>query len=296
MDEKKAKKLSRIIANEKNIFDSIDINTKELYLFEFLLFYSELLDKDKENSQNSLDNLLGSPANNSEKKSFTNAEILDGNLFNGDNLNSAKHRKEANKLNLISLFEIALKFKELINKKKNVFISYSVTDKSNNYEFQGLNIISLSINPQSLNYKKIKNIIKEISEVQVLTDKLNSGNDDFLDGHSEKELNDITYVNVKIKMKNLFEHLELSSYEVYVNDEDNEFDWLGIKKYKIKEDANSNSNLNEKDFVNEFDFNFITNKRGTLNINRFNINIIPNLNPDKIITISYIPNPIIVNL
>lgn len=205
----------------------------------------------------------------------------------------------------MSLFEIALKFKELLNKKKNIFISYSVTDKTNSYEFQGLNLLSLTINPQNLNYKKIKNIIKEISQVQVSTEKiLIYKNQNEIDGHVENVAadSDFTFVNVKIKMKNLFQHLELSSYEVFVNDEDNEFDWLGIKKYKVKDDGNNNDiiikdkNSDNKDFVNEFDFNFSTNKKGNININRFNINIIPNINPDKVITISYIPHPIIVDL
>jgi hypothetical protein len=288
LEEKKAKKQSRIITNEKNPFNNIDINSKELNFFEFLLFYSDLRNKKVHNNQNSFENIFGESTQNLDKN-------YDKDLINENNLNSATQKSEANKLNLMSLFEIALKFKELLNKKKNVFISYSVTDKTNNYEFQGLNILSVSINPQSLNYKKIKNIIKEISEVEVSTEKLYFSNENQIDGLFENERNGNTFVNVKIKMRNLFQHLELSSYEVLVNDEDNEFDWLGVKKYKIKEDANNN-NSNEKDFVNEFDFNFITNKKGTININRFNINIIPNLNPEKVITISYIPHPIIVNL
>lgn len=203
--------------------------------------------------------------------------------------NYLTNKAECNKLNLISLLEITLKFKELLNKKKNVLISYKITDKNNNYEFQGLNILSLTINPQSLNYKNIKDIIREISEVKIYSEKL-MANQNIID---EEETYNIKLVNVKIKMKNLFNFLELNSFEIYVNDEENEFDWLGIKKYKIKEDQiNKDKELD----CNEFDFNFYTNKKGPINVNRFNINIIPHLNPDKIITISNIPHPIIVDL
>jgi len=318
IEEKKSKKQSKIIANEKNPFDIIDINASELYLFDFLLFYSELQSRKNENSQNAFESIFGNEAcGSSATKAELEAESLSNTTTNNNNSNSAAVRKtEENKLNLVSYFEIALKFKELLNKKKNVFISYSVTDKLNNCEFKGLNLLSLTINPQNLNYKKIKTIIKEISEVQVSTEKVfNNEEHNQIDGfgHLENKAaanSYFTYVNVKIKMKNLFQHLELSSFEVFVNDEDNEFDWFGIKKYQIKEDSNSNyvindktrNNINnsdysnEKIFVNEFDFNFSTNKKGSININRFNVNIIPNLNPDKVITISYIPHPIIVEL
>lgn len=112
IEEKKAKKLSKIILNEKNSFEGIDVNSPELYLFDFLLFYSELKDKlDK----NNIENLIFSERDELDK-------IIDGNI---DNLkldktksNYLTNKAECNKLNLKNLIEITLKFKELLNKKK----------------------------------------------------------------------------------------------------------------------------------------------------------------------------------
>ena len=91
-----------------------------------------------------------------------------------------------------------------------------------------MNLLSLTINQQNLYYKKIKIIIKEISELHVSTEKVfNNRNKNEIDGRAENEANSyFTLVNVRIKMNNLFQHLELCSNEVFVNDKDNNLtDW-----------------------------------------------------------------------
>ncbi len=301
LEEKKAKKLSRIISNEKNPFFNINADSQELYLFDFLLFYSNLKNKININNGNpdSIENLFGE-INPIEDPIKFYPDINNSNLLNKDNSNS-KATLEINQLNLMSLYEITLKFNELLNKKKNIFISYTVKDKHKNYEFQGLNLLSLHINPQSLNYKNIKNIIREISEVKINKEKLNFRSDEENMNLDIEGCNDaydqvnLTYVNIKIKMRNLFNYLDLNSFEIFINDEDNEFDWFGVRRYKIKMEE-GNTNVNNNELINEFDFNFSTYKKGSINVNRFNINIIPSLNTDKVITINNIPHSIIVDL
>ncbi len=164
-----------------------------------------------------------------------------------------------------------------------------------------MNLLSLHINPQSLNYKNIKNIIREISEVKINKEKLNFRSDEENMNLDIEGCNDaydqvnLTYVNIKIKMRNLFNYLDLNSFEIFINDEDNEFDWFGVRRYKIKMEE-GNTNVNNNELINEFDFNFSTYKKGSINVNRFNINIIPSLNTDKVITINNIPHSIIVDL
>lgn len=297
IENQKSKKLSRIITNEKNPFDNITLNSKELYLYDFLLYYSDI--NPQENLNNPIENLFyDEKDNNLNINSYDPAVCI--------KYENLTQKKEANKLNLFSLYEISLKFTELLNKKKNIFISYSITDKTNLYSFKSLNIIGLNVTPNPLSYKHYKNIIKEISEVSVNTEKLsideeikesnscelinNQDTKSFFSNNNLNENNEnyTSLVTIKLRMKSLFDYIEINSYEVYITDEDNELNWFGVKKYKIKED-----NVNK---FHEFYFQFSTDKKGKINVNRININIIPAVNTDKVVNINNIPHPIIIEL
>lgn len=298
IEEKKAKKLSRIILTEKNLFENIDINTQDLYIFDFLLFYCE-------------ENIINGNKICPIENLFANDNV---NLINNEKSLTSTIRQEFNKINLVSLLEISLKFKELLNKKKNVFISYSITDKNSSVRFQGLNILGLNIAPSNLNYKNIKNIIREITEVEITNEKIYSEVDDSIEELNKKmditsffaneesllvkNKNENSYtslVTIKMKMKNLFDHLEINSYEIFISDDDNEFDWFGVKKYKLKDEGNKDKDK-KNEFIHEFDFNFSTGKKGLINVNRININIVPISSADKVITINSIPRPIVIDL
>jgi hypothetical protein len=308
IENKNSKKLSKIISNEKNIFKDIDINSLNLYEFEFLLFFSDLKNqKNKQNPENNILNFL----ENSQEDFNSNANTS----FNSVSALAEKEKINSKKLDLLSLFEISLKFKELLNKKKNLILSYSIKDKLTNETLQNLNFLNLTLNTNPLNYKNLKDIIKDISTVEIFIEKINNTNnnnnnsDPFGFALDNLSNNYTSFVSIRIKMKDLFSHLDINSFEIYVQDDDCEFDWLGTKRYKVKNENSfivdgrinnsnkkniNNNNIPEK--IRIFEFNFSSEKKGLLNMNKINININPVSISDKNIIINNIPNLLIIEL
>ena len=96
----------------------------------------------------------------------------------------------------------------------------------------------------------------------------------------------------------MFKHLEINSFDIYVQDDDCEFDWLGTRKYKVKNEngfiCESADISAEKEF--EFEFNFSTEKKGTLNMNKINLMINPVSISDKNIVINNVPHMLMIDL
>jgi hypothetical protein len=95
-------------------------------------------------------------------------------------------------------------------------------------------------------------------------------------------------VTIKLSSENLFELLpDLINYEVYINDEDFEFNWLGLKSHKIV--------LSQKATPVDLTFRFITERKGPLDVNKISIALLFKTN-DKPIIINNFPAPIFIDI
>ena len=54
----------------------------------------------------------------------------------------------------------------------------------------------------------------------------------------------LVLINLKINKKNLLEIQEISAYEFFISDEDNDFIWMGLNKFKIFNTAGEDSEIN----------------------------------------------------
>jgi hypothetical protein len=102
-----------------------------------------------------------------------------------------------------------------------------------------------------------------------------------------KKLNNQTLVSIKLTCENLFEVLpDLINYEIFISDDDYEFNWIGLKSHKI-----SVVNLNPL----ELTFKFITDKKGLIDLNKINISLLFK-NTDKNILLNNFPKPIFIDI
>jgi hypothetical protein len=133
------------------------------------------------------------------------------------------------------------------------------------------------IKTPSVNKTFLKSIFKnsithEISQVQI-------------DGKA------LVTIILELNKKNLEEITEVSNYEIYINDEEFEFTWMGTFKYKFTNNTNQQSNCflphNE-----EMKFVFMTPKKGLIEVNKINVNIYPKNTQEKPFVINNILNGI----
>jgi hypothetical protein len=185
------------------------------------------------------------------KKSKDN-DIRDENFeFLEDNSDHIKHR-------LLGLIQ-----------KDNILINW--TANVGNKTLNGLTIYNSQIKPVSTSMRYVKNVLKNSCTTEI----------------SQKNVGPNKLVIIKLKLENLFEILGegISYYEVFVNDEECEFNWLGLKSYKVTDERDIN-----------IIFSFLTERSGQIDINKLCMNIYSKNATEKPISITSIPYPMIIEL
>lgn len=169
---------------------------------------------------------------------------------------------------------IFLKLNQLLNKD---FILITWTCQSSDEDpntINGLTLYNCKLKNPILNSKSILKILKNSIDLEIKKTKL--------------ELKEEYLINIKYKIKNIFDSLDLSTFEIKIEDEEQEFKFIGLKKFKIFE------NKQEKEFV--FDFNVILSSNMNLSdINKFVISLFLK-GQDKPLILNNMPGPIIIDL
>jgi hypothetical protein len=148
--------------------------------------------------------------------------------------------------------------------------SESIQLSNDNY-VQGLSFYEPTLKVPLLSIKYLRTILKNKIGIQ----------------HEIKTIGENKLVKITLELGNLFETIEISGYEIYISDEDMDFQWLGLKKFKKM----ANEPTQDKIF-----FSFISNKTGMVEVNKICINIFTKNVNEKPIHLNCIPAPLIIEL
>ena len=195
------------------------------------------------------------------KYSFKNMTTITNNTnktANKYNLDFINQELERENINIITNNHIIEKFNKILNNSKNkiIFFPWKVLKNINNKS----NTTIFCIYPYIVKLerpKPTKSIIKELlinsTKVEIIKHKINN-----------KSLVIITF---SIDKSILFSFSNtIYKYEIFINEENPEIIWIGGKKYVIM------NNIKEEDEINfECRFNFLTELKGLIEINRISI-------------------------
>jgi hypothetical protein len=172
-------------------------------------------------------------------------------------------------------YHIVNKFNHLLSKDHLIF-NWSAEGKDGNI-ITGVTFHECKLKIPSINKIFLKTIFKNSSEIKITQHKMSD---------SEETL---VIVDINFNRKGYQEISDISWYEIYISDEENDFMWMGLKKFKV-------TNQPTGPAVLKLQFSFMTNKSGTCEINKINITLYPKGQNEKPIVISGIPYPIIIDV
>ncbi len=163
--------------------------------------------------------------------------------------------------------------------KDKLFFNWTAMNKEDSL-INGVYIYECKLKSPSINKTFLKTVFKNSIKVE----------------SSIKEISGDIYLitlDLNLNKKNIEEISEVASYELFVQDEENEYTWMGLSRFKILNSVVSNEDSNLR-----LRFNFMTNKRGNrfIEVNKFNILINPKNHIEKSFTISNITNAIVIEL
>ncbi len=189
----------------------------------------------------------------------------DSNSYSSEKSSDFKFLPEfASDSNILYIIE---KFNHLLQKDKILF-HFSVRDNSlqdNDRLVNGLFIYDNIIKIPQINKNFLKTIFVNSIEVSF----------SHVMNYAEMEQN-MVIVNLILDKKGLAEISDISAYEIYVNDEEFDYNWIGCTRYKILNKKSENIFDEMKECLN---FCFLTNKKGIIEMNKICVSIIPkNLN------------------
>jgi hypothetical protein len=182
-----------------------------------------------------------------------------------------------------------------------MFIIWNAYEISTGELIRGLTMYNCKIKIPAFNSKLVKAIIKNSIQVKTKVVPLKNNNDSNVidentnDNNIVLEHNNINHINednylvsFNFKIQNFLEMLEAVAFEIFINDEDHEYDWVGLKRYKIAD------NIKQSEFL--INFNMITDKRKKCDVNRFSITLFHKGIGEKPLTINNVPYPIILDI
>jgi hypothetical protein len=106
--------------------------------------------------------------------------------------------------------------------------------------------------------------------------------------------------NLTIDKSALSEIDSITAYDIFIDDDSNEFNWLGLKKYSIKNFSNKYGYKNKKD-ENEnneisLQFSCITKVKGVRNINKITMTVYSSIPLQKNLILRNFPSPQIITI
>ena len=178
------------------------------------------------------------------------------------------------------------KFNKIINNYNDITIIFpwKAENPDNMQIIQGLYLYELNLSGPKLTKDFIREIFYNSTETKIIKQKIN---------------NEKTFVSIDLSLKKSgISSLSdiISQYDIYIDkDENPEIFWMGLQKYTV---TNYPGKKNDKNFLCRF--NFSTNHKGLLEINRISVKLY-NKNEEKnnnevFMIIKHITKPISINL
>jgi hypothetical protein len=153
--------------------------------------------------------------------------------------------------------------------KDNIIIHWSA--KKDDNLIKGVTVKKCSFALQTLSLKYVRTVLKNSCHINI---EIKSFNSNYL-------------VTLQLSCENLFELLpDLVNYEIYISDEEFEFDWLGLKSQKINSQTQQPLDLT---------FRLITDRKGQLEVSKISI-ILLFKNNEKPVVLNNFPAPIFIDL
>jgi len=157
------------------------------------------------------------------------------------------------------------KFDNLLSKDKLLFHFTGIDNSDEDRVVNGLLIYENTINIPQISKNFLKTIF--VNSIEVII-SLNSNN--------TADNQRMICIDIKLDKKGLSEISDVKAYEVYVNDEDYEFNWIGATRYKI-----INSKSEAEELKENLNFCFLTSKREAFEMSKICVGIIPKNSNDK---------------
>jgi hypothetical protein len=225
---------------------------------------------------NSMSNSVNTSINSTKNNKYQNFEFL-----SEENISTSNHQHIKTKLN------------QILSKDK-IFFNWSAINTTNNQTINGLTIYETVLNIPSINKNFLKTVLKNSIKVEI---DIQRGGMEIVDSNSNEQ--SLVFITFKLNKKGLLEIPDISTYEFYIQDEENDFSWVGLNRFKIKnkntEEINFNDELDENNIVN-MKFGFITNKKGTVEVNKIFVIMHPKNHTDKAFTLNNVPHSIMIDI
>jgi len=223
-------------------------------------------------NENSITTLDQSYAKSTSTRFSDKNKIKEFNLLKSEASQDFKFLPElASNSNSSFIFE---KFNHLLQKDKILF-HFKVRENSNDNSdrlINGLFIYDNILKIPQINKNFLKTIFVNSIEV----------NYNHVMNYLENGQN-MVIINIILNKKGLAEISDISAYEIYVNDEEFEYNWIGCNRYKI---LNSKSESRSDKMMESFSFCFLSYNRLSIEMNKICVSIIPKNQNEKSFVLS----------
>jgi hypothetical protein len=200
-----------------------------------------------------------------------------------DSMNNYNFLDDDNKTLLTNQSHVRKSFDKLAEKNQILFTWTAMVNKFGDYlhgtRIWGVTLYEVKTKISSINKTFLKTIFKNSTEIKI--EQHNIGEET------------LVIIELNYNKKGFNEVSDISWYEIFISDEENDFNWIGLKRYKV---ANSQASTSTDSNTLNLFFSFLTNKKGMIEVNKINLTIHPKGQNEKPINISGVPISLIITV
>jgi hypothetical protein len=259
----------RMLENENyhKIYSKLKFRKEKLNVYNDKDSSSKLLLKTLESNSNNIQILDRSI----DKGSETNATSLNSSFTANPNFDFLTSDIYSTQPHIITIFN------KILNNDK-LFFNWTAKNKEECL-INGVHIYECKLKSPSINKTFLKSVFKNSFDIKSSVKKIGSENS-------------LITLNINLNKKNIEEISEVASYEIFISDEENEYTWMGLNRFKVL----NTSSIEKDSKILQLKFNLLTSKKGIIEVNKFSLLINPKNQIEKSFTISNITNAIILDI
>ena len=172
-------------------------------------------------------------------------------------------------------------------KNDNLIFSWEAINNSKKEKINGLYFHKTHLKIPAITSKFIRQLMENSCKIEINQNDI---------GNNKK----LILFNLTIDKSALSEIDSITAYDIFIDDDSNEFNWLGLKKYSIKNFSNKYGYKNKKD-ENEnneisLQFSCITKVKGVRNINKITMTVYSSIPLQKNLILRNFPSPQIITI
>ena len=164
--------------------------------------------------------------------------------------------------------------------KNNLILTWEAQEINNKKKIFGLYFYKTNLNIPVATSNFLRKILENSCEIN----------------HNIKTIqNDKILIHIKLTInKNALNEINtVKSFDIFIDDVNEEFYWIGLKKYSIFVEKN-NSNKEQNDFI-DLNFNCFTQKKGNFDVNKIAIRIYSNISNKQPLILNKFKSPLIIH-